>query len=121
MEEKIEQVLNKLIVFIEQAGEFATEQAPLIVQEILLRAQILVCIAMIIPASMTLLLIWCAYLTIRYKKRIDFNGDILGWSIVGCLILLVVNSALFYSMSVKFITVWFAPRLYVLNYLREMF
>ena len=129
MEEKLEQVLNDLITFIENAGEFAAEQAPLVVQEILLRGKILTALWLIIPLSVTALLIWCIYATVQYLKKkkgvnalqFDDDASFSGEFVFGCFVLTVVNVGLIYAFAVNFVTVWFAPRLYVLNYLKDMF
>ncbi len=121
-EEKIEQMLNKLIAFIEQVEEFATGQAPLLVHEILLQGKILNSIWMIIPLTITILLVWCIYKTVEHcKKDPEDDEDCQGPFILGCFALAAIDAYVTYLFIVGFIIVWFAPRLYVLDYLQGMF
>lgn len=123
-QDKLDRLLDYLLNGLEKATDFAAEQAPLVVQELITwqRVQTLACAVLCAVGS------YVAYRrSVRLSKRLQesldrhdgndcawFLGTILsGIACLGLSIAVTVN--LYYAFQV-----WCAPRVYLLEYVRTL-
>lgn len=95
--------------------EFVGEQAPLVVQELIAYKRAQETAGMLIPV-----MLWCCTATLwRWAKRSKDSDAAEGMGMLG-LILGVVGFAIAILQTSDFLKAWFAPRLVVIDYLKDL-
>ena len=124
MNEELQAKLCELVTYLidisKVTGDFAAEQTPMLLQELLLRARIQSSFLMGVAVS---LFCFCLFTAIRNhklwkEKHYEECPEILFCIIPGLasfviLIIAIVNTG-------SFITIWFAPKVYILEYITSL-
>lgn len=123
--DKLTQSSEKLLDFIEKTGEtsvdFAKEQVPLVIQEVLSWGFYSNGLYLIINLILFLIFLSCNLYSIKIGKRLHNDTDGIVW--LGCCfgltptLITFVNSIAYGSTVLK---IWCAPRLYLLETLRTL-
>lgn len=116
-------VLKLIADSLEQGKDFALEQAPLIVQELIAWKRVELTAKFLIAIAVLLVGLFFARLLLKYSNK-WYNADepeklmpCAFISIMGILIGAMTTAALMSST----LQVWLAPRLYVLEYFKDLF
>jgi len=128
--EKLNKFLDLLLESVKSGGEFVAEQAPLVIQELIVwkRAQLtLTSVALLIAA--VLLARFGYKMWVRFKEETLKNEDSFRWTVnqcwcfwwaTPCTVGSVVSSIFCIISTYWCLMVWFAPRLYVIIYITEL-
>ena len=118
IENNIEQILNYLQEGVETAGSFVVEQTPLLIQEILTYNLIFhgILVGFGILIAVTLISITLYVLPKLDRNNVDqvmtfIIGNLLGWG---------ASIALIFCNVFAAIKIYFAPRLYLLEYVSDL-
>jgi hypothetical protein len=121
MKEELEQksinLLNWLDQTIKTTADFGAEQIPLFIQELLRYNYWMSLIWFVVGALLTIALLFTGYKLIKYCLKIDANENIpfvifLALPLSGSIVLMVNNT--------EWIMIQLAPRVYLLEYVKDM-
>jgi hypothetical protein len=111
--------LGKLREAADAGGSFVMEQAPLIVQEKVTYGRVMEPILLVAVLLGAVFCVWAFRKGWHYEKSDymdDFGGVICIVSAIGCAIFTIVSTVQAHNVA----KAWFAPRLYVLEWLAEL-
>lgn len=120
MEEKLIAALDKILAWAETTEAFVIEQAPLVVQELILYQRTWLLVYLLICWALAgCLIAWSRWLWKTIDRADDRADRVFGSGALG------IFGGLVFFVSTLIITepllkVWLAPRLFVLEYLREL-
>lgn len=114
--------LKMLLDGLEQGKDFVNEQAPLAVQELIAWKRFwftALCVASLLLSLAAWKLAW--FFKDKFDKKPAFDRDAEGIGTTFSFITSAVSLLVFFPMSVYWASmVWFAPRLYVIEYITSM-
>lgn len=128
LEERLLGNLDKALDFLENSTEFLSEQTPLVIHEILMFARASLTIQLCLGIFLAVMTIVVPlFISKKYKeflaedKKVKYDSDIyVGASVISVLCLASVAFCILCHASGKFLQVWIAPRLYLIEYIREL-
>lgn len=118
------EVISRAIEYVEAIIDFSKEQVPLLVQEILAKGiamqimNILFCILVILAGSVISIITYKKY---RKCQDEELKEIYLYPTILIPFTLLVLAFPLLFIFTKDLISIWIAPRVYVLNQLKHLF
>ena len=118
MEDKINEILSFLLEHAQNASEFAADQAPLIAQEIILYGRVTSVIVLLLSAIGIWFAVKCFRFSIRGAKK--KHEDLFGLSAVSGMGAVIFGVGGFIGAAeglMMFAKAWFAPRLYLIDYI----
>lgn len=126
VKDKLIEILPKLIEFIERSADFTTEQAPILIQEILTYSQLkyamhagFAALAILVGLGVVT---HCQFRVYKSKSKEGLGYDIDSCHAISILVAiatLVAFCPLISKLTMLF-KVTFAPRMYLLEYLRDL-
>ncbi len=133
VENRLDDFITQAIEWLEKAGDFVAEQAPILVQELLTYKMVQYTIFWILFVFIAVLFILVGRWLYINRERLyptaeecrnrytDFSQDSVGTLYftfkIGGSILIAVSTAFY---LVAFLEIYLAPRVYILNYLRRL-
>lgn len=118
--DRINALIDYIADGIESGGDLAIQQAPIIAQDIVVYGRVSGATTVVGSTAIAVLLAWMTRKMWRLSEEAEYaDGSviwILGTAIcsVGCIVALSV------ALTGSNLMAWVAPRLYVLNYLRDL-
>lgn len=115
----VEMGVDKVPISLQKLMEFTETQAPLLMGDIVSYGR-----AMAVVKTLGLLISYVVpgYLWFKFNQYIEKSKDPFGWGIgaVVTSIIVICVTIIYFANLDKMIQPWFAPRLYLLNYLKEL-
>lgn len=118
--------IQKLLGLVEKGADFAGEQIPLVLQEIVGYGRAYETAICVIFGLLTILTPWIMYLGLKKADHLekcgnknDADGVAILTMVVGVIVLLP-SLITFFTTIDDCLKAWFAPRLYVIEYLHEL-
>lgn len=110
---------TKLLQGLEKGGDFVAEQAPLVVQEIVAYGRASSTVAAVLLVAATVAWVWFVWRRVYpwFDDGGPYSGREFGFS-AACIPIVALPLATAFAIH-SAILAWFAPRLYVIAYLRE--
>jgi len=127
MEDRLEAILIWLEQAVQTTGDFLSEQTPLVVQEVIIYHRAFYTTVMV---GLILFITWLVIRTMRNKKRwwvfLASDNDSEETIAVANLFAIpviggIVSTIVFFVNFPDFLKVWFAPRLFLLEWAKKFF
>ena len=121
--ESLDQIMTWLKAGVETGGSFVAEQAPLIAQEIILFGRATHTFYMFVSLSALIVSIGLFRLVLKNIHKADDEPDAMVKTVVGGVLGVIFGIGGFIAtgeMARDFFLAWFAPRLYIIEYLSNL-